>query len=226
MVSASTPPADDVVDALPLFPLNLVLFPGMVLPLHIFEDRYRRMMATCMEEKTPFGVVLIKEGKEVGAPAIPEAVGTLARILECEKMPDGRMNILCRGHRRFEILDLVQRTPFLTARARLLPEPSGESRAEQLDEVQGQFAMCLRDMERLGNASASDVVATDDPAELAYSIATKLSTSIKLPAAMRQHWLSRETTESRLESILIALRGLNEAMALEIERRASDVGLN
>ena len=66
---------------LPLFPLNVVLFPGMVLPLHIFEPRYREMVNYCLDEKKPFGVVLLREGEERGGPAIPYQVGTAARIM-------------------------------------------------------------------------------------------------------------------------------------------------
>ena len=63
---------------MPLFPLNVVLFPGMVLPLHVFEPRYREMINHCIEEEKPFGVVLIDEGQEVGGPAAPRLVGTAA----------------------------------------------------------------------------------------------------------------------------------------------------
>ena len=69
---------------LPLFPLNLVLFPGMDLPLHIFEERYKSMIGDCLNQNLPFGVVLIKEGLEVGTPAEPERIGTSARILHAE----------------------------------------------------------------------------------------------------------------------------------------------
>src|SRR5262249_50490638 len=65
---------------LPLFPLNTVLFPGGRLPLRIFEQRYMEMEKACLRERSPFGVCLIREGREVGAPAIPADVGTLARI--------------------------------------------------------------------------------------------------------------------------------------------------
>ena len=75
---------------LPLFPLNLVLFPGMPLPLHILEERYRAMIGECRDTEQPFGVVLIKEGLEVGGPADPFMTGTSARIVRVEDMDDGR----------------------------------------------------------------------------------------------------------------------------------------
>ena len=95
-------------ELLPLFPLNAVLFPNQVLPLHIFEERYKLMINTCLAQEKPFGVVLIYSGNEVGGPAIPHPVGTVARIVNWEWLPDGRMNILTVGERRFRIAEYVK----------------------------------------------------------------------------------------------------------------------
>src|SRR5437588_780370 len=78
---------------LPLFPLNAVLFPHMPLPLHVFEPRYRQMIADCLEEGHSFGVVAIREGSETG-PTTPYDVGTLAKIVHIDRLEDGRMNLL------------------------------------------------------------------------------------------------------------------------------------
>src|SRR5438046_1437349 len=93
---------------LPLFPLNTVLFPGMPLRLHIFEERYRLMIGECVERKQPFGVVLIKAGREVGEPAEPRGVGTTALIAAMSRMDDGRMNLVAVGQERFRIDELRQ----------------------------------------------------------------------------------------------------------------------
>ena len=98
---------------LPLFPLNTVLFPGQVLPLHIFEDRYRLMIRRCLAEDQPFGVVLIKHGREVGKIAEPHLVGTFARIIESSHLPDGMMNIVTVGLERFRIRRLLHDQPYL-----------------------------------------------------------------------------------------------------------------
>src|ERR1700716_2112001 len=88
----------------PLFPLNTVLFPGGPLPLRIFETRYVDMVRHCMRERCAFGVVLIRAGAEVGAVADTAAVGTTARIVDFNSMPDGLLGITCVGERKLRVL--------------------------------------------------------------------------------------------------------------------------
>ena len=99
---------------LALFPLHTVLFPGMSLPLHIFEPRYLQLVDRCLETNSAFGVVLIQSGREVGGPATPYTVGTTARISAAERLPDGRLNIEAVGQQRFQITELHDDQPFLT----------------------------------------------------------------------------------------------------------------
>lgn len=114
---------------LPLFPLkNVVLFPGMVLPLHIFEPRYQEMINRCIEERLPFGVVLIKEGLEVGGGAMPHRIGTTAKIARAEKLPDGHMNITAVGMERFHIEKLHQDHSYLTATVKMMPTVNGSTK--------------------------------------------------------------------------------------------------
>src|SRR4030042_688749 len=102
--------------SLPLFPLNTVLFPGTILPLHVFEERYKQMIGACLEENSRFGVVLIRSGDEVGGPpAEPHDIGTAARISGLERLPDGRMNLLAVGEERFRIVRLSRQEPYLVA---------------------------------------------------------------------------------------------------------------
>ena len=94
---------------LPLFPLDLVLFPGAPLPLHIFEPRYKEMIGECMENKAPFGVVRAQES------ALAD-VGCTAHIVQVVKRyDDGRLDIVTEGVRRFEIIELNQERPFVQA---------------------------------------------------------------------------------------------------------------
>ena len=113
---------------MPLFPLNVVLFPGMALPLHIFEPRYREMINRCLDENLAFGVVLIKQGLEVGGDAVPRRVGTAARIVKVDRQPDGRMNIQVVGTRRFRIEALNRDLPYLTGRVRHFPVTDGDTK--------------------------------------------------------------------------------------------------
>ncbi len=120
---------------LPLFPLHTVLCPGVALPLKVFEDRYRAMIRRCLENDEPFGVVLIRDGREVGSGATAIAtVGTIAEIREASKYSDGRYDLLVVGTRRFRIESVaVGREPYLVGQVTELDEPVGDQdRAERL----------------------------------------------------------------------------------------------
>lgn len=123
---------------IPLFPLSVVLFPGGRLPLKLFEQRYLDMAATCLREQSPFGICLIQNGREVGLPAVPHPVGTLAEIGDWDMEQLGILHITARGGRRFRILESqvgadqllvgtvelltdTRDTPFPAERQRLLP---------------------------------------------------------------------------------------------------------
>ena len=98
-------------EELPLFPLKVVLFPGNILPLHIFEERYRLMVRYCLEEESNFGVIMIKKGSEVDDQTEPYNVGTAVRIVESDTMDDGRMNIITAGQYRFQIKNITNQMP-------------------------------------------------------------------------------------------------------------------
>lgn len=106
---------------LPLFPLNTVLFPGMVLPLHIFEPRYKLMIGQCIADNAPFGVVLIRSGQEVGEAAVPYGVGTSAYVRKVDQLSDGRMNIECVGYQRFKINELQSTEAYMTGLIETMP---------------------------------------------------------------------------------------------------------
>ena len=101
---------------LPLFPLNTVLFPGMQLKLHIFEERYKIMINKCIEENTPFGVILIHSGDEaLGPMAEPYEVGCSAQIADVKRLSFDRMNIVVTGERRFRVNFVKKQHPYLLA---------------------------------------------------------------------------------------------------------------
>src|SRR4026209_1566794 len=102
----------------PLFPLHQVLCPGIVLPLHIFEDRYQAMTRHCLDTGQPFGVVLIRDGREVGRKGVATlaAVGAFAEIREAGRYPDGRYDLLAAATGRFAIDSVdAQKEPYLVA---------------------------------------------------------------------------------------------------------------
>jgi len=107
---------------LPLFPLKTVLFPNMSLPIHVFENRYKTMIGSCIEESRDFGVVLIKSGAEVGATAVPHEIGTTAHITDVARLDDGQMYIATLGVKRFRILALKQEIPYLLGEVQVLDE--------------------------------------------------------------------------------------------------------
>ncbi len=106
---------------LPLFPLNVVLFPGVVLPLHIFEPRYRQMIADCQVDQRPFGIVLAQPGSEP-LQEIPYSVGTMVEIRDLHSMEDGRYVLMAMGIKRFRILSHHRQKPYLSGlkRTRIL----------------------------------------------------------------------------------------------------------
>jgi Lon protease-like protein len=121
---------------IPLFPLHTVLCPGIVLPLHIFEERYRAMTRHCLETGEPFGVVLIRDGREVGTHAVATlaGIGAFAEIREAGRYPDGRYDLLAAATGRFQIEAVdAAREPYLVARVSPLEDEVGdEPRAERL----------------------------------------------------------------------------------------------
>ncbi len=179
---------------LPLFPLGgTVLFPGMNLPLQIFEDRYLQMMTDISQDDSRFGVVLIKEGKEVGEPATPYDVGTIAQVVQREDSPDGRIILVAEGQERFRTLSIVQQRPYIIARVELLPaeEPKGMQVAQQVREKYMDYARLLAGM---SNEWMSEVRVPEESAELSYLVAQSLDANMMV----KQGLLEMDTAEERL----------------------------
>lgn len=124
---------------IPLFPLHAVLCPGIVLPLHVFEERYRAMTRHCLDTGDPFGVVLIRDGREVGSEGTTTlaGVGAFAEIREAGRYPDGRFDLLAAATGRFAIESVdAAREPYLVAQVTPLDDEVGdEPRAEHLAAV-------------------------------------------------------------------------------------------
>lgn len=157
---------------LPLFPLHAVLCPGVALPLHVFEDRYKTMVERCLEERAPFGVVLIREGREVGPGDLAiAAVGTVAQIQEATRHADGRFDLMTLGTHRFRLEGVDPATePYLVGQATPLDEVLGEAgRARALGErVLGLFIRYLEALQAAeGSGSRRRAGQTEPPAAFA-----------------------------------------------------------
>lgn len=190
-------------ERLPLFPLGLVLFPGALLPLHIFEPRYRLLMRRCSERESLFGVVLAKSGDETGAATAPHTVGTAARIVAVNPLPDGRSFIVARGERRFAIERVfADLEPYLVGEVRWLDEtdgPGADGLAANARDAYGRYLLGVATViaEQGGEPSAEP---PEEPsaAALSYRIAADLA----IPDADRQRLLEAPTAAARLEAAL------------------------
>lgn len=162
---------------MPLFPLETVLFPGMVMPLHIFEPRYIEMINRCLDETSRFGVVLIKSGQEVGGTlATPHLVGTAARIARAEHYDNGHMDITIVGTQRFRIEKMDSTQPFLTAETVPFPFINGSTKAatEMAHKVR---PLVLRYVDILSSASNTNLRLDrlpEDPKALAVLVSIAL----------------------------------------------------
>ncbi|HYN56614.1 MAG TPA: LON peptidase substrate-binding domain-containing protein [Motilibacterales bacterium] len=200
----------------PLFPLRTVLVPGLVLPLHIFEPRYRlmiSMLADAPEDERGFGIVAMRPGcsESDGRAGIYE-VGTMARITKVDELPDGRFDIVTVGARRFSIESLDDEMPYTRAEVRLHDEPIGEpARTQKLAQDAVRLLKSYRDviagwgvirMAHIDNLP-------DDPVVLSYLVASAIVTD--LPE--RQALLGIAGAEQRLETVCAVLRREIEVMA-------------
>jgi len=201
-----------VPDTIPLFPLgSTVLFPGVLLPLHIFEPRYRSLVRDLLDlpegDARQFGVVAIREGWEVGADKVKalHSVGCTARIRRINPHPDGRYDVIGVGAQRFELLDIDDSSePYLTGSVRWLEADDQPGAEAQLlaRRVGGLFSGYANDVARLqgGEADTSDL--PDDPTVLSYLVAS----AAMLTMEDRQDLLAESSTVGRLQAQARLLR--------------------
>lgn len=202
-----------------LFPLNTVLFPGAVLNLHVFEERYRKMIAECLDTGEAFGVVLLRDGEEAGDPdAVPHDVGTTAEISEVTPLPAGRYYISTTGGRRFRIDRIVNREPYLTAEVTFLddePAADEDARASELTHrVLGEFREYVKLLVAFsGNLGHVDV--PHDPVDASYAVGDAL----QVADSLKQRLLEARTAEARLATELGFLRRLLPQLRSLLERK-------
>ena len=163
---------------LPLFPLRLVLFPGQVLPLHVFEPRYRLMINQCVEKELPFGVVLMREDTPDwrdynGDVELPYDIGTTAHIRRLERLADGRLNIVTLGLHRFRVRKLHFDMPFLQGEVEAFPL-DGAPAPQDARAVSRLLQGYIKQLSQVLNSEIDLGEAPEDPQTLAYVAATAL----------------------------------------------------
>jgi ATP-dependent Lon protease len=195
-------------DRLPLFPLPLVLFPGTAIPLHIFEPRYRQMLADCLDADKRFGIVCLPEGA-AETEIERGTVGSIAEIVNVETLPDGRSNIIVRGAERFTMEEFVRTSdPYHVCRAETFEDDF------QIGDELEELAARVRDVfQRVGRAART---LSDDPQPLpdlpedAGALSFAIAAMIDLDLDTRQALLAARSPVdrlSRLEALLSSALG-------------------
>ena len=188
---------------IPLFPLSSVLVPGLVLPLHIFEPRYRQLLVDLQEvpeEERGFGVIAIREGHEVGTDGVRalHAVGTFASLREVTTLPDGRADIVAVGTHRFRVLDLVDGLPYAQARVEWLEEEPGDASIPLARSVAARF----QEYRGLLTDEPEDTELPDDARVLSYLVGAAVVADL----GTRQGFLEATDDSTRLRDELTFLR--------------------
>jgi Lon protease-like protein len=205
---------------IPLFPLNIVLFPGGPLPLRIFETRYVDMVRRCMRDGQGFGVALIREGQEAGGPAQTRDVGTMAKIVDFNQLPDGLLGLTCVGETKFRILSRrrqadglnIGEVEWLEAEPQLAVPPRHARLAELLETV----------LPQLGEVYAGIEMRLDDAAWVGH----RLAEILPMDLADKQFCLEIEDPVRRLDVLapLIQIAGQPEAPDLPPDGASGPVG--
>ena len=203
---------------IPLFPLpNLVLFPQVAVPLHIFEERYKLMINRCIDQADIFGLVLLSEGAETENEESILRVGVTARVVQVDRLEDGRLNILCAGEERFRIIQFTGSAPYWTADVEFFEDdPEGE---EGLDEVYEKVSKLYRKAteltSQLKEMEIPQLDLPDSPVGLSYMVSYVLD----LSATRKQELLESTSTVFRLRSLVDDLEDAVSQLQGQVARK-------
>lgn len=195
---------------MPLFPLGLVLYPGVMLPLHIFEERYRRLVRDLLDMQDGsrlFGIIGIKAGRDAGTDGIIALhdIGCTAELRFAEAYPDGRFDIIVTGIKRFRLVEVETAEPMLAV-IDLLPDPRSERSAAMAARVGRLFIsyrealLAAQGVKEEGLDEVPDL--PEDPGELAYLVAA----SMILDMTDKQQLLAASSVDDRLRLLLTLLK--------------------
>jgi Lon protease-like protein len=216
---------------LPLFPLGTVALPGMTLPLHVFEERYRELVADLLAIPDPqarvFGVVAIREGYEVGPHEARSMyrTGCLMRLVSVERHDDGRYDVVALGQARFRVLGTDTERPYLRAQAQILLERLG-AEADEVTTAAMETLATFEDYRTAVSTLRGGAPGTALPSELT-ALSYALGAETTLPLSERQHLLEAATAIDRLRLMrrhlgaeLRAMRAVPSLPATDIARSA------
>jgi len=212
---------------MPLFPLGTVLFPGLVLPLHIFEERYRQLVRDLLDGQEPqeFGVIAIRKGRETGVDGVSalHEIGCTARLRQVTEQDDGRFELVTVGTQRFRLLGLDHSRPYLRGAIDPLTEETGDEATAALavQAVQRTFREYLDALATRGAARINVPDLPDEPVLLSYLVAASMIVDL----SDRQVLLAEPDAAGRLaaERTLLAretriLRTLTSTPATDLRR--------
>jgi Lon protease-like protein len=206
---------------LPLFPLSAVLFPGTTLPLHIFEPRYRRMLADCMAGDRRFGIT--PPGGEQETPD-PGMVGCIAEVQVSQELPDGRSNIVVAGGLRFVVRRvLADAAPYYVAMVETFDDDEGTTPAgDRTAQLRVSFLRYLELVRHLNDMEPEEPELPADPLGLSFYAAA----GAECEPALKQRLLAERSTARRVDALLLLLPALATAVekALLVHRRAHSNG--
>jgi Lon protease-like protein len=223
---------------IPIFPLNVILFPGMQLPLHIFEPRYQLMVRRCLEGDyfdvpKAFGVALIVAGREGETETMPAPVGCLADITQSTPLPDGRFNLMCVGSRRFEIISLREEDDYLVGTIEWLDDERGEAvnAHDDLIEAQrtrGALESYLTTIAQNAGSPAPDVMQLEIPSS-PEDFSMWVAALLPLSPQEKQPLLETTSTLNRLQQEYSLLRRAEVIQRAYLKRsdllrRSGDLG--
>jgi Lon protease-like protein len=207
---------------LPIFPLAVVLFPGNPLPLHIFEPRYRRMLADCLAADRRFGITPAEDNAD---PPGPGAVGCVAEIRVNQELPDGRSNIVVVGGSRFVLVDLIEASlPYLVATVQSFEDDGGTDPAEDdVGTLRSLSARYFAGLRELSDAPPEELNFPEDPASLSFQVAGSLECDLKV----KQRLLAERSIARRIEALTLLLPVLTHAVerGIKVHRRAHGNGM-
>jgi len=206
---------------LPIFPLSVVLFPGTPLPLHIFEPRYKRMLADCLSEDRRFGLTPAAGSGDVPEPG---TVGCIAEVRVNQELPDGRSNIVVMGGSRFTLSRLLPETlPYLVALVQTFEdEPGTEPRREDLETLRDLFRRYADSLQQLQDAVPQETSLPDEASSLSFHVAGSLECDL----GIKQRLLAERSTARRVKALTLLLPVLTSAVqaGLNVHRRAHTNG--